>query len=84
MSEPLGVVNLTAHGGARTGSGIQKYAPTPPLSLTNALGREVEKFDQLVDTIESQLVSVVACKPRANLDPTLMSFLSSASSYRSF
>ncbi|KAJ7651953.1 hypothetical protein DFH06DRAFT_1419113 [Mycena polygramma] len=35
--------------------GIQNYAPAPPQSLTSALGREVEKYDQLCDSIESQL-----------------------------
>ena len=35
--------------------GIQQYAPRPPRSLTAALGREVEKYDQLCDAIESQL-----------------------------
>lgn len=38
-------------------SGIQNYAPAPPQSLTSALGREVEKYDQLCDSIESQLAS---------------------------
>ncbi|KAF7367376.1 hypothetical protein MSAN_00800100 [Mycena sanguinolenta] len=37
--------------------GIQQYAPAPPQSLTAALGREVEKYDQLCDSIESQLAS---------------------------
>ncbi|KAJ6573983.1 hypothetical protein DFH09DRAFT_1456578 [Mycena vulgaris] len=37
--------------------GIQNYAPSPPSSLTAALGREVEKYDQLCDSIESQLAS---------------------------
>ncbi|KAJ6501508.1 hypothetical protein C8R47DRAFT_970152 [Mycena vitilis] len=37
--------------------GIQNHAPAPPQSLTSALGREVEKYDQLCDSIESQLAS---------------------------
>jgi hypothetical protein len=56
-------VPQAAHNNA---SGIQKHAPTPPLSLTNALGREVEKYDQLCDAIESRLVSAfsIACRYR--------------------
>lgn len=38
-------------------SGIQKYASEPPKALTAALGREVEKYDQLCDAVEAQLVS---------------------------
>lgn len=38
-------------------SGIQKYAPSPPRSLTASLGRELEKYDQLCDSIESHLAS---------------------------
>ncbi|KAJ7748486.1 hypothetical protein DFH07DRAFT_1062507 [Mycena maculata] len=38
--------------------GIQNYAPAPPQSLTAALGREVEKYDQLCDSIESQLAPI--------------------------
>ncbi|KAJ7037534.1 hypothetical protein C8F04DRAFT_1393724 [Mycena alexandri] len=38
--------------------GIQNHAPAPPQSLTSALGREVEKYDQLCDSIESQLASL--------------------------
>ncbi|OJA12920.1 hypothetical protein AZE42_05078 [Rhizopogon vesiculosus] len=36
--------------------GINKYAPHPPRSLTDSLGREVDKFDQLYDAMESRLV----------------------------
>ena len=39
-------------------SGIHQYAPGPPRSLTASLGREIEKFDQLCDALESRLVSV--------------------------
>jgi hypothetical protein len=38
-------------------SGINRYVPYPPRSLTDSLGREVEKFDQLYDAMESRLVS---------------------------
>jgi hypothetical protein len=37
---------------------IQKYAPYPPRELTASLGREVEKFDQLCDAVESHLVRI--------------------------
>ncbi|KAL7285845.1 hypothetical protein PYCCODRAFT_1384826 [Trametes coccinea BRFM310] len=40
--------------------GIQKYAPHPPRSLTASLGREVEKYDQLCDAMESQLLRAIA------------------------
>jgi hypothetical protein len=38
-------------------SGINNYATRPPHSLTDALGREIEKYDQLCDTVEAHLVS---------------------------
>jgi hypothetical protein len=38
-------------------SGISSYATRPPHSLTDALGREIEKYDQLCDTVEAHLVS---------------------------
>ena len=38
-------------------SGINNYATRPPRSLTDALGREIEKYDQLCDTVEAHLVS---------------------------
>ncbi len=38
-------------------SGINNYATHPPHSLTDALGREIEKYDRLCDTMEAQLVS---------------------------
>ncbi|KAH9850658.1 hypothetical protein C2E23DRAFT_734732 [Lenzites betulinus] len=44
--------------------GIQKYAPHPPRSLTAALGREVERYDQLCDAIESQLLRAIAVLQR--------------------
>ncbi|KAF9456803.1 hypothetical protein BDZ94DRAFT_315042 [Collybia nuda] len=36
--------------------GIEKHAPNPPRSLTASLGREVEKYDQLCDSVEAHLV----------------------------
>ncbi|KAJ7171869.1 hypothetical protein C8R43DRAFT_27714 [Mycena crocata] len=44
--------------------GIQNYAPAPPQSLTAALGREVEKYDQLCDSIESQLLRAISVLQR--------------------
>ncbi|KAF8213706.1 hypothetical protein K438DRAFT_1106357 [Mycena galopus ATCC 62051] len=44
--------------------GIQQYAPAPPQSLTSALGREVEKYDQLCDSIESQLLRAISVLQR--------------------
>ncbi|KAI0662391.1 hypothetical protein C8Q70DRAFT_1051037 [Cubamyces menziesii] len=44
--------------------GIQKYAPHPPRSLTSSLGREVEKFDQLCDAMESHLLRAIAVLQR--------------------
>lgn len=38
-------------------SGINNYATRPPHSLTDALGREIERYDQLCDTVEAHLVS---------------------------
>ncbi|KAJ7806117.1 hypothetical protein B0H14DRAFT_3091417 [Mycena olivaceomarginata] len=44
--------------------GIQNYAPAPPQSLTSALGRELEKYDQLCDSIESQLLRAISVLQR--------------------
>ncbi|KAJ6626951.1 hypothetical protein B0H10DRAFT_2161456 [Mycena sp. CBHHK59/15] len=44
--------------------GIQNYALSPPQSLTAALGREVEKYDQLCDSIESQLLRAISVLQR--------------------
>ncbi|KAJ7785737.1 hypothetical protein B0H16DRAFT_1875883 [Mycena metata] len=44
--------------------GIQNHAPAPPQSLTSALGREVEKYDQLCDSIESQLLRAISVLQR--------------------
>ncbi|KAI0825238.1 hypothetical protein BC628DRAFT_1320608 [Trametes gibbosa] len=44
--------------------GIQKYAPHPPRSLTASLGREVEKYDQLCDAVESHLLRAIAVLQR--------------------
>ncbi|TCD66779.1 hypothetical protein EIP91_000970 [Steccherinum ochraceum] len=38
---------------------IHKHAPYPPRSLTASLGREVEKYDQLCDAIESHLLHAI-------------------------
>jgi len=45
-------------------SGIQKYAPHPPRELTASLGREVEKFDQLCDAIDAQLLRAIGVLQR--------------------
>ncbi|KAI0358934.1 hypothetical protein OH77DRAFT_1502123 [Trametes cingulata] len=44
--------------------GIQKYAPHPPRTLTASLGREVEKYDQLCDAMESHLFRAIAVLQR--------------------
>ncbi|KAG1828621.1 hypothetical protein EV424DRAFT_1317768 [Suillus variegatus] len=44
--------------------GINKYAPYPPRFLTDSLGREVEKFDQLYDAMESRLLRAIAVLER--------------------
>ncbi|CCM01315.1 uncharacterized protein FIBRA_03364 [Fibroporia radiculosa] len=44
--------------------GIDKYAPSPPRSLTASLGREIEKYDQLCDAMESQLHRAIAVLQR--------------------
>ncbi|KIM84681.1 hypothetical protein PILCRDRAFT_818279 [Piloderma croceum F 1598] len=44
--------------------GIQKYAPYPPPELTASLGREVEKFDQLFDAVEAQLLRAITVLQR--------------------
>ncbi|KAI8983347.1 hypothetical protein BD414DRAFT_463357 [Trametes punicea] len=44
--------------------GIQKYVPHPPRSLTASLGREVEKYDQLCDAMESHLLRAIAVLQR--------------------
>ncbi|KAK7064711.1 hypothetical protein R3P38DRAFT_2826089 [Favolaschia claudopus] len=43
---------------------IQNYAPAPPQSLTAGLGRELEKYDQLCDSIESQLLRAISVLQR--------------------
>lgn len=35
--------------------GIHRYTPYPPRTLTSSLGREVEKYSQLCDAIQSQI-----------------------------
>ncbi|KAG6840850.1 hypothetical protein C0991_003720 [Blastosporella zonata] len=44
--------------------GIEHHAPKPPRSLTASLGREVEKYDQLVDAMESHLFRAIAALQR--------------------
>ncbi|GBE78527.1 hypothetical protein SCP_0114160 [Sparassis crispa] len=39
--------------------GVHKYAPYPPSSLTSGLGREIEKYDQLCDAMESHLLRAI-------------------------
>nr|GAT46040.1 predicted protein [Mycena chlorophos] len=44
--------------------GIQHLAPTPPQSLSESLGREVEKYDQICDALESKLLHAIAVLQR--------------------
>ncbi|KZT22112.1 hypothetical protein NEOLEDRAFT_1138453 [Neolentinus lepideus HHB14362 ss-1] len=44
--------------------GVQGHAPPPPRSLVASLGREVEKYDQLCDAMESHLVRAIAVLER--------------------
>ncbi|KAF7319840.1 hypothetical protein MKEN_00767200 [Mycena kentingensis (nom. inval.)] len=44
--------------------GISHLAPAPPQSLTESLGREVEKYDQLCDAIESKLLRAISVLQR--------------------
>ncbi|TFK40916.1 hypothetical protein BDQ12DRAFT_720652 [Crucibulum laeve] len=44
--------------------GVQMHAPYPPRALTTSLGRETEKYDQLCDSIESQLLRSIAILER--------------------
>ncbi|KAF8167374.1 hypothetical protein B0H34DRAFT_14241 [Crassisporium funariophilum] len=44
--------------------GIQNYAPSPPQSLTAALGRDIEIYDQLCDSIEAQLFRAIGVLQR--------------------
>ncbi|KAG6903004.1 hypothetical protein C0995_008577 [Termitomyces sp. Mi166 len=44
--------------------GIEKHAPKPPHSLTASLGREIEKYDQMVDAMESYLLRAIATLQR--------------------
>lgn len=43
--------------------GITKYASSPPRSLTASLGREIEKYDQLCDSLEAHLARTAPCWP---------------------
>ncbi|KAH9075732.1 hypothetical protein EDB83DRAFT_2515430 [Lactarius deliciosus] len=44
--------------------GISNYVTRPPHSLTDALGREIEKYDQLCDTVEAHLSRAIAVLQR--------------------
>ncbi|KAI0735689.1 hypothetical protein C8Q76DRAFT_610146 [Earliella scabrosa] len=44
--------------------GIQQYAPRPPRSLTSSLGREIVKYDQLCDAMESHLLRAITILQR--------------------
>ncbi|KXN87541.1 hypothetical protein AN958_08475 [Leucoagaricus sp. SymC.cos] len=44
--------------------GLTKYANHPPKALTSTLGRELEKYDQLCDAIESHLLRAIAVLQR--------------------
>ncbi|KAI0757431.1 hypothetical protein C8Q80DRAFT_1333973 [Daedaleopsis nitida] len=44
--------------------GIQHYAPRPPRSLMSSLGREIVKYDQLCDAMESHLLRAIAVLQR--------------------
>ncbi|KAH7916488.1 hypothetical protein BJ138DRAFT_995906 [Hygrophoropsis aurantiaca] len=44
--------------------GLHKYTPYPPRSLTAALGREVEKYDQLCDAVEFQVLRAISVLQR--------------------
>ncbi|KAK7694172.1 hypothetical protein QCA50_001352 [Cerrena zonata] len=44
--------------------GIHKHTPNPPRSLTASLGREIEKYDQLCDALESHLGRVMTILQR--------------------
>ncbi|KAK7468502.1 hypothetical protein VKT23_003008 [Stygiomarasmius scandens] len=44
--------------------GIEKHASTPPHRLQAALGREIEKYDQLCDSIEAHLLRAIAVLQR--------------------
>ncbi|KAG5715910.1 hypothetical protein E4T56_gene20132 [Termitomyces sp. T112] len=41
-----------------------EHAPKPPHSLTASLGREIEKYDQIVDAMESYLLRAIATLQR--------------------
>ncbi|OBZ78993.1 hypothetical protein A0H81_00304 [Grifola frondosa] len=44
--------------------GIEKYGPRPPRALTASLGREIEKYDQLCDAMESHLLRAITVLQR--------------------
>ncbi|KAG6814434.1 hypothetical protein H0H92_007437 [Tricholoma furcatifolium] len=43
---------------------LKHFAPKPPQSLTASLGREIEKYDQIVDAMESHLYRAIAALQR--------------------
>ncbi|KDR85234.1 hypothetical protein GALMADRAFT_233971 [Galerina marginata CBS 339.88] len=43
---------------------IEKHVPNPPRSLTAALGRDIEKYDQLCDSIEAHLLRAISILKR--------------------
>jgi hypothetical protein len=51
-------------------SGIQNFVTRPPHTLTDALCREIEKYDQICDLMEAQLVKTTLlfyCLTEVNL-----------------
>ena len=40
-------------------SGVQRYVPRTPRSLTSSLATELARYDQICDSLESQLVSFI-------------------------
>ncbi|KAJ8521751.1 hypothetical protein ONZ45_g1590 [Pleurotus djamor] len=44
--------------------GVQQYSPGPPRVLSASLGREIEKYDQLCDAIEAQLLRAITVLQR--------------------
>ncbi|KAI0793290.1 hypothetical protein C8Q75DRAFT_749641 [Abortiporus biennis] len=44
--------------------GIRRHAPYPPRALAATLGREIEKYDQLCDALESHLIRAITILKR--------------------
>jgi hypothetical protein len=51
---PLAVEHPKPH---HVHSGIHNFVTRPPHTLTDALCREIEKYDQICDLMEAQLVN---------------------------